>query len=133
MNSISPASLPLFDGVEVVELGGAMGNEIAERIAGRVSARRVRVDGTEALRIGELFRNLPPGEQARCHIPPFGLVFFRGEEIVASASICWKCNNVHGSAGDLPLYFQFDSSGAIARELLATCKKAIAEAQANTG
>ena len=128
MALFSPSSLPPFEWLEVVELGGAMGNELRAIMSGETQAKRARVTGPKAQRIGELFRTLPPGEQARCHIPPFGLVFHRGSEMVGRASICWKCNNIHGDMGADQLVYQFDSTAKIARELLAACKKAIAVA-----
>ncbi|QOV91912.1 hypothetical protein [Humisphaera borealis] len=125
MATTSPTSLPPFDSVEVVDLDGDI-TTTAARMFGQTPAKRVRATGAQAQRLGDLFRALPPGEQARCHIPPFGLLFRLGETVVAAVSICWQCNNVHGHGGQVSLYFQFDASAKVSRELLAACKKAIA-------
>ena len=90
-----------------------------------IHARSVRATGPEATRIAALWRDLPPGEEARCHTPPFGLRFYFGRRLVCEASICWQCNNIFGNAGDEELFFAFDGSHPTSRELLAACEQLI--------
>jgi hypothetical protein len=122
-----PSSLPPIDAAEVVDLAQAQPDQMDRFVAAAAAAgtRCVRVaDDAEAQRIAAMFRALPPGEQMRCHIPPFGLRFFAGGRPICEASICWECNNVHGWAGEQPLFYEFDAALAPSRELLAACRRA---------
>ena len=49
----------------------------------------------EARRMAELWRHLSfeKGWQALCHEPPYGVRFYRGDELVFETSICWSCTN----------------------------------------
>lgn len=96
-------------------------------MAAAKNVRRVRLVGSEANRIAALWRALPEAEQMRCHVPPFGLRFFAGGELVCEASICWECNNVFGQAGADEMFFEFDGSSAASRELLKACESALGE------
>jgi len=125
--SIDPSSLPRIDAVEVVSLRGLHPNRVSEYMAAAKEARRVRITGTEAQRFAELWRALPEGGQMRCHVPPFGLRFFAGDDLVCEASICWRCNNIFGQAGADGVFFEFDGSFDASRELLKACEGALSE------
>src|SRR5262249_11198172 len=84
---------------------------------------RVRVKGQEAQIIAELWRKLPAGEPARCHMPPYGLRFWQGEKMVCQASVCWACNNLYGNAGDEAVYYAFDAKRGVSKKLLDACKR----------
>jgi len=128
--TITPSSLPRIDAVEVVSLRGLKPKRVIEYMAAAKEARRVRVVGAEAQRIAEMWRALPGAEQMRCHVPPFGLRFFAGNELICEASICWRCNNIFGQAGADEVFFEFDGSLAASRELLKACERALGEAAA---
>jgi len=66
----------------------------------------------------------------RCHVPPFGLRFFSGDRLLCEASICWRCNNIFGQAGGAEVFFKFDGSLAVSRELLKACESAVGESAA---
>jgi hypothetical protein len=125
--TITPLSLPRIDAVEVVSLRGLYPNRVSEYMAAAKEARRVRLAGAEAERIAQMWRALPEGEQMRCHVPPFGLRFFAGSELVCEASVCWRCNNIFGRAGADEVFFEFDGSLASSRELLTACESALGE------
>jgi len=127
VSTIAPSSLSRIDAVEVVSLRGLLPNGVSEYMAAAKDARRVRITGTEAQRIAELWRTLPEGEEMRCHIPPFGLRFFAGDDLVCEASICWRCNNIFGQAGADEVFFEFDGSLAPSRALLKACENALVE------
>jgi hypothetical protein len=75
--------------------------------------------GTSAIQqIISLWQALPPGESARCHVPPFGVRFFSGETVMCQASICWRCNNIYGEAGGQQFYYFFDAKAPSSRSLL---------------
>jgi hypothetical protein len=74
--------------------------------------------GLDAQRIAELWRRLPPAESARCHIPPYGLRFWRAGQKVVEVSLCWECNNAYGYAGDKALWFTFDAGAPVSVSLL---------------
>jgi hypothetical protein len=124
MTNANPASLSTIDEVEVVDLCGlAVGpGTFVTQAAG---APAVRLSGADAQRISELWRSLPPGEQARCHVPPFGLRFYSRGRLLAQGSICWRCNNIHGEAMGETLFYEFDASHKTARELLALLERAV--------
>ncbi len=126
MDAEIPSSLPTIDAVEIVDLRGVRVNHrvVDEYMANARAAPTWRLDGSDAQRIATLWRSLPAGEQARCHIPPFGFRFFAAGHVVAEASVCWQCNNLSGTAGDRRLFFEFDSSAPPARELLAAAERA---------
>jgi hypothetical protein len=123
MASVNPTSLPAIDEVEIVDLDGlGVGLGFVTEAA---EAPSVRVLGADAQRIAELWQSLPPGKQYRCHTPPFGLRFRSGGEVVAQASICWKCNNIFGEAGGASLFREFDGEHEISRQLLSLLENAI--------
>lgn len=128
MATVTPSSLPPIDAVDVVDLSdvvdvGAGGADGYLRAAD--DAPGVRVSGAAAERVAGLYRGLPAGEQARCHVPPFGLRFYAGGRLLGRASICWRCNNIFGDAGGEPLFFAFDASHPTSRALLAACEQAV--------
>jgi hypothetical protein len=122
MGTVIPSSLPPIDAVDVVDLFGVDSDGIADYMGAAANARCVRVVGADAQRIASLWRKLPAGEQARCHIPPFGLRFYSNGRIVTQASICWECNNIFGDAAGERLFFEFNANGRSSWDLLVECK-----------
>lgn len=120
----TPQSLPAITSVEVVHLRGIWperGGVTYMQAAAAAGAPMVVVQGDEAQRIAELWRSLPPGNQARCHIPPYALRFHSGDVVVCEASICWECNNIHGAAEGSDLFYEFDAKAPASQALLAAC------------
>ena len=118
MDQPSPSSLPPITSVEVVKLAGssvARVNFYMEDTAGLPS---VTLHGAAAQRIADLWRSLPPGEQSRCHIPPYGVRFRAGADLVCVASICWQCDNIYGRATGVDVHYEFDSGSPVAQQLL---------------
>lgn len=59
------------------------------------------VVGVDAQRISDNWRSLtfkPNG--AFCHVPTYGLRFFRDDKLMFSVSICWECHNFYMPAID---------------------------------
>lgn len=123
VEAYSPASLPPVIEVDVVALGGVWPTSLADIGRAADAGRAVRVAGAEAERLAELWRRLPPGRQARCHVPPYGLRFLAGGREVCVASVCWRCNNIYGEAGGSPLHYEFDAGHPAAQELLAELRR----------
>jgi hypothetical protein len=119
-----PESLPPIDAVEVVDLCG-IGIGPRDFVTRAADAPSTKIRGRKARRVAALWRALPPGNQARCHIPPFGLRFYAKGRILAQASICWRCNNLHGEAGGRDLFYEFDASANVSRELLSLLEYAV--------
>jgi hypothetical protein len=86
-------------------------------------APAVSVTGHDAQRIAALWRALPPGEQYRCHAPPFGLRFLRTGRLIDEASVCWQCNNLWGRRPGGRWYYPFDAKHPASQELLRTCER----------
>lgn len=80
----------------------------------------------QALQLASLWNDLPPGETARCHVPGFAFQAYVGREVVFSAAICWKCNNI--SIGG-PLASEnwrvFDAATTEAQSLLKLCQEVV--------
>lgn len=108
---LSPEDLPEIRMIDVLILdgNGALGgmntldNAIHKRVGNQV-----------AQEIANLFRQLPSGEPARCHTPPFGLRFYTEDGLQRQCSICWECNNIYGD-----FRYDFDADHSISQKLLA--------------
>jgi len=122
MKDYAPSSLPPVTAVEVVALRGVRPDSVNGYMA-VVGVPGVTVRGAAAERIADLWRRLPPGEPARCHVPPFGLRFLAGDEVICQGSVCWKCNNLYGDAGGDPIHYSFYAGGEVSRALLAELQR----------
>lgn len=71
------------------------------------------------------WRFLSPGDQARCHIPPFALRFHDENGIRLTASVCWECNNVHTEGANGFKGFSFDASTPVAQGLFSLCERVV--------
>jgi hypothetical protein len=118
-----PSTLGRIDAVDVVALDSSVPvGGVNEFIRSRAVAGEIRLTDVDAEHIAALWRSLPSGEQARCHIPPYGLRFWLAGRKVLEASICWECDNVYGYAGDETLHFPFDSKAPVSVSLLMQCR-----------
>ncbi|QDT04850.1 hypothetical protein K227x_32470 [Rubripirellula lacrimiformis] len=95
----------------------------SSEIAVRSHASRSLV-GVDAKRIADDWRSLtfePNG--AFCHVPTYGLRFFRDDKLMFSVSVCWKCHNFYIPAIDSQtgrpsvMLYGFDDNAA-AKKLL---------------
>jgi len=119
-----PALLPKVDGVGVLALGKRTTSAEELTFSMRGSAvfevvACVKADKLLTQQIAQLWRVLPPGKQARCHVPPFALRFFADGEILMEASLCWHCNNICLREGETFSGYEFDGRAEVSRELLA--------------
>ncbi|WP_438023591.1 hypothetical protein [Sorangium sp. So ce233] len=119
------SSLPEIDAVDVLVLDDTMPEKAPSGVTGMyvyilgaADAPHVRVVGTQALHIATLWRRLPPGDEAACHEPPFGLRVHAGDIIALQASVCWMCSNIYGYRGSQQFDAGFDARSAEAQELL---------------
>ena len=131
-----PAQLPPVDRVEIVSL-------IRQSI-GKADPRPRFLDwysvvastetiGEMAKKIAALWRSLPPAEQNRCHIPPYGLRFYAHDVVILECSICWQCNNIHIRTGrGEDTFYTFDASHEKSKSLYALLKGQFA-AEIETG
>ncbi len=85
----------------------------------------VAATADQATQIADLWRQLPPAEQMRCHLPPFGLRFYTAEGMILEASLCWACNNIWAWQQGDRWGYEFDARHATALTLLATLKAAV--------
>lgn len=119
----APSTLGRIDAVDVVALDpSAARRGMHEFMRSRAVLREHRLTGADAEQIAALWRALPSGEQARCHIPPYGLRFWLGGQKLLEASLCWECNNVFGYAAGEKLHFSFDSKAPVSMSLLMQCR-----------
>ena len=99
-------------------LGTGAVSSVHEFIRSGAVPGEIKLEGVDAERIASLWRQLPPGEPARCHIPPYGLRFWQAGKKVIEASLCWECNNAYGYSGRQTLWFTFDAKAPVSVALL---------------
>jgi len=78
---------------------------------------RLFVSDRDAQLIVSLFCGLEPGESARCHMPPWGLAFYEGEDLLLTATICFRCSNVYVYTAQGKDLRAFDEKGTNATKL----------------
>lgn len=91
-----------------------------ERFWRYVHERRLLV-GAEAEHVVRLFRELEPGESARCHMPPWGLALYEDDDLLMTVTLCFRCHNayVYTAAGkDLRAFDSTAPKATALRELL---------------
>ena len=86
----------------------------------------VPVEGELAQEVASLWRQLPYAEQMRCHLPPYALRFWRGADVVLTASICWRCNNIWITEGAERKYAHFDGEADISQHLFHRLEEVVA-------
>jgi hypothetical protein len=111
--------------VEVVVLSDVDPPRVSDFLKAAGDAPSVTVKGATALRIAQMWRELPPGETARCHIPPFGLRFIADGRVICEGSICWECNNIYGNAGGRAFFYEFDTEAAGSQALLVELRRIV--------
>lgn len=120
-----PSQLELVDRVEVVTVSQ---NSNWDFVNAASATKGVVFTQDDSARAAALFRALPSGEQARCHIPPYILRFIANGQRVAEFSMCWQCNNAHGKCGADQAYFEFNGASAPAKALYEHIRTALARA-----
>ena len=130
MESYSPSLLPSVTSVVVVDLRRIDANRVSQHIQNAAAAPSITLNGDYAQRIAELWRALPPGNQSRCHTPPFGLRFRLGERVVCEASLCWECDNIFGQSEGRDIHYEFDAGQPISKALLAELRRVIGDPDA---
>lgn len=119
----SPSKLPEIDIIEVVDLRSVYREDVDEYMLNcKDSKTVVKVSGSSAQQIAELWRKLPEKMPFRCHLPPFGLRFYKDEKLILQGSICWECNNFIGYKNGEEIGFTFDGEAKVSKELLSICK-----------
>ena len=117
-----PSLLPDIDAVELIDLKGIQLHRVKEYMRAK-DTPYVRVIGETAQQIAHLWRQLPPDQQMRCHIPPFGLRFYVGNKLLVQGSICWECNNIWVEENGEDLVYTFDGGHQYSRQLFGLLQK----------
>lgn len=126
-----PALLPTVTSVDIVIVSGLNPVWLDEYMVAAKNAPAIEVCGAAALRIAELWRQLPPGNQARCHVPRFGLRFRDANQVFCEASVCWRCNNIYGELNGEKVYFEFDAEQPVSQQLLAELRRVAGDDEAH--
>jgi hypothetical protein len=121
----TPASLPAFDGVEVVSLQEVASDRDHGYMPAAVDAPGVRLSAEEVLQVRSGLQSLPVGRTLRCHRPLVGARLLRDQKLVAQLSICWRCNNLFGWVGEQPVHYAFDRASVGARRLNVLLNQAV--------
>lgn len=121
-----PSQLPDVNAVELVDLKGIELHRGREYMRTK-DALCVRIKGGTAQQISHLWRQLPPDEQARCHVPPFGLRFYFDNKLLVQGSVCWACNNIWVEENGKDFVYTFDGGHKYSRQLLDILKKIAAQ------
>ncbi|MCA2701765.1 MAG: hypothetical protein IM500_15445 [Microcystis sp. M179S2] len=106
------------DGVELFCLPGSIVPEEGwpDTFWRHVSERHLLL-GVKAQRVIRLFRELEPGESARCHFPPWGLAFYEWDTLLFAATLCYECNNAYIYTAQGKELRAFDPAGPNAARL----------------
>lgn len=118
MNDYVPSQLPNIDVVELVDLRTLHLGTVPMSLV-KDNAPFVQVKGETAQQIAHLWRHLPPDEEARCHIPPFGLRFYMDNKLLVQGSVCWQCNNIFVEENGERLLYEFDAQHPHSQQLFA--------------
>jgi hypothetical protein len=108
---LPPEKLPEVSTIDILILDGSGAIEGLNILD---DAPRKRIEDQTVQEIANLFRQLPSGNPARCHTPPFGLRFYTEDSLQRQCSICWECNNIYGD-----FQYDFDAEDSISQNLLA--------------
>lgn len=117
-----PTQLADVDTVEVLVLAQETGDSPAQFLD-IVEWQRfpvsfsIEVSGDVAHEIANLWRHLPPDEQMRCHLPPFGFRFYAKRMLLLEASICWQCNNIWLKMNGKNATYTFDARHEVSKKL----------------
>jgi hypothetical protein len=117
MSTFSPSDLPEVTAVEIIDLRGISANLVSGYMRHADDAPSVRCEDHRVSRIAEAWRSLPVGESIRCHTPPIGIRLYQQHELVAEASICWRCQNMFGRSLGQEFGYSFSAESAAARAL----------------
>lgn len=125
MDAYNPESLPEIDAVEIVDIRGIDASRVSHymQIAGNEPS--VRREGESAQPFADAWRDLVPGESARCHVPPIAIRFIIGGKTHTEASVCWRCNNLFGIQNERAFSYAFDAVSGPAKRLFSLALDAI--------
>jgi hypothetical protein len=127
MDVNSLISLPPIISVDVVNLRGILPNHVDQYMQNAINAPSVTLHGADAQLIANLWRSMPPGEQSRCHTPPYGVRFRVADRIVCEASICWECENIFGNSEGKDLHYKFNARHQTSIDLFTEFQRAFGE------
>ena len=132
-----------FDAVRIAALGEELGTSWLDTLVRKFSkssrgdlvrvsedlqfpvVARHQCSREDAALVIALWNQLPDGLQARCHVPGFAIEVLLGSEVVFTAALCWKCNNVTmGGRLAKESWRTFDAESDAALRLLRLCKEA---------
>lgn len=89
----------------------------------------VTIDGKKCKEITDAWRSLtfqPNG--TLCHVPPYGVRFYRNDKLVFETTVCWKCHNfympeIDPKSGEMKLLLYGFKDDSHAKKLLAIFQK----------
>jgi hypothetical protein len=81
------------------------------------------VSELEVKQIVGLFCELESGISARCHNPAWGLAFYKGEELLLTATLCFYCSNAYIYTKKGKDLRAFDKKGEMAVALMDLLKR----------
>ncbi|MCC9602224.1 hypothetical protein LOC67_16840 [Stieleria sp. JC731] len=88
---IRPASPKTENGSLVIPSSEISVRSLSSKVFGAKDAKRIAADW-RALEFQ------PNG--AFCHVPTYGIRFYRGDDLIFNVSVCWKCHNFYLPAID---------------------------------
>lgn len=123
MSHYDPRSLPQLSAIRIFRLGESVKAihvdwddidsvfTLDRKYGLTVLSKPVFITGKNLDAICDVWRSLPEADQARCHMPVFGLYMMVGPniQIHTRASICWQCNNIIVAEKDARKSYGFNS------------------------
>jgi hypothetical protein len=120
------------DGVEIVAVSGRPGDPdgVAGSFLEYPATARLRLSDEASKKAVDAWISLARGQvfSGKCHQPPYGLRFFRGNKLVFETTVCWDCSNY-----TIPMPFLgrveygFDEKNSDAKDLLTLLQEALPE------
>lgn len=84
---------------------------------------RCRLNDSEVHQVLALFQHLELDEPARCHLPAWGLGFYRKSELLCTVTLCFECSNAYIYTGSGKVLRAFNVSEINAVALFKFLKK----------
>ena len=117
-------ALPSNEKFKIGSSNGFGGADIYVEVAAHVT-----IDGKKCKDITDAWRSMtfqPNG--AFCHVPPYGMQFFRKEKLLFETTVCWKCHNfympeIDSQSGEMKLLLYGFKDDSRAKKLLAVLQK----------
>jgi hypothetical protein len=121
------SSLPPITSVEAIDLRDLSPNPVDQAMQEASDRPGVKFGDKAGQRVASLWRELPPGPQARCPLQHHGLRFFSEHGLILKASICWQCSNLFGDFRGEDFSYAFDGEASVSNILFTMIRRTLGD------